>query len=67
MKGKTSIVIAHRLATIRNADQILVVNDGTIQESGTHQELLQKGGLYAQFYDLQFGIEEEKTASKLLA
>jgi ATP-binding cassette subfamily B protein len=54
MEGKTSIVIAHRLATIRRADIIFVVQDGSIVERGRHEELLRTGGLYAELYELQF-------------
>lgn len=54
MKGRTSFVIAHRLSTIRDADLILVMNDGRIVEKGTHQELLAKGGFYAELYNSQF-------------
>jgi ATP-binding cassette, subfamily B, bacterial len=63
MEGKTSIVIAHRLATIRRADTILVVQDGSIVERGRHEELLRSGHLYAQLYDLQFRREESVTSS----
>ena len=52
--GRTSIVIAHRLATIQNADQILLLEDGKILESGTHHELMKKGGQYKTLFDLQF-------------
>ncbi|WP_025725407.1 ABC transporter ATP-binding protein [Acholeplasma granularum] len=54
MKGRTSFVIAHRLSTIKNADLILVMDKGDIVESGTHQELLEKDGFYAQLYNSQF-------------
>ncbi len=54
MEGKTSIVIAHRLATIRRADVIFVVQDGGIVERGRHEDLLRAGGLYAELYELQF-------------
>jgi len=54
MKGKTCMVIAHHLATIRGADVIYVVQDGAIAEQGTHDELLEKHGLYAELHDLQF-------------
>lgn len=53
-ENRTSFVIAHRLSTIRNADLILVLKDGDIVESGTHQSLLEKGGFYAQLYNSQF-------------
>lgn len=54
MEGRTSFVIAHRLSTIKNADIILVMKDGDIVESGSHQELLEKGGFYAELYNSQF-------------
>ena len=54
MKGRTSFVIAHRLSTIRNADLILVMNEGDIIETGTHDELMEKGGFYEKLYDSQF-------------
>jgi ATP-binding cassette, subfamily B, bacterial len=55
MKGRTTLAIAHRLSTILAADVILVVNNGEIVERGTHQELLELGGVYAQLYNEQFG------------
>ena len=54
MEGKTTFVIAHRLSTIRNADKILAVKDGEIIESGTHDELLETKGFYANLYNSQF-------------
>jgi ATP-binding cassette subfamily B protein len=54
MKGKTSFVIAHRLSTIKNADKILVINDGRVVEQGAHAHLLASGGFYAQLYNSQF-------------
>ena len=54
MKGRTSFIIAHRLSTIRDANLILVMKDGDIIEQGTHEELLAKGGFYAQLYNSQF-------------
>jgi len=54
LAGRTSLVIAHRLSTIREADEILVVHEGRIAERGRHEELLRKGGLYAELYRTQF-------------
>lgn len=58
MEGRTSFVIAHRLSTIRDADMILVMNDGDIVEQGNHEELLKKGGFYANLYNSQFEEDE---------
>jgi len=58
MKGKTSVVIAHRLSTVRNADIIFVVENGAVVERGKHEELLKAGGLYARLYELQFSEKE---------
>jgi ABC-type multidrug transport system fused ATPase/permease subunit len=58
LKGRMAIIIAHRLSTIRLCDEILVINNGVIVEKGTHEELMQKGGLYSSFYRLQF-VEEK--------
>ena len=54
MKGRTSFVIAHRLSTIKNADISLVMKDGDIIEQGSHEELLEQGGFYADLYNSQF-------------
>ncbi|MCU1266399.1 MAG: transporter related [Acidobacteria bacterium] len=62
MKGKTSIVIAHRLATVQRADVIFVLDDGKIVQQGTHKELLARGGLYAELHEIQFRGEEKVTA-----
>ncbi|HBG5344491.1 TPA: ABC transporter ATP-binding protein [Clostridioides difficile] len=58
MQGRTSFVIAHRLSTIRDADMILVMNEGDIVEQGNHEELLKKGGFYANLYNSQFEEDE---------
>jgi ATP-binding cassette, subfamily B, multidrug efflux pump len=62
MKNRTSFIIAHRLSTIRNADLILVMNNGDIVEQGSHQELLARGGFYAELYNSQFENAEMVTA-----
>ena len=54
MRNRTSLIIAHRLSTIRDADQIVVLDQGHITETGTHEELLAKGGTYHQLYMTQF-------------
>ena len=54
MRDKTCFVVAHRLSTIKNADLILVVRGGNVVESGTHRELMAKGGFYREMYDAQF-------------
>ncbi|MET0214338.1 MAG: ABC transporter ATP-binding protein [Vicinamibacterales bacterium] len=63
MKDKTSIVIAHHLATIRQADVIFVVNDHTLVERGTHDELLASGGFYSELHNIQFREDEPVTAA----
>ncbi len=56
MEGRTSFIIAHRLSTIKNADLILVMNEGNIVETGSHKELIAKGGFYADLYNSQFAL-----------
>ncbi|HQY21760.1 MAG TPA: ABC transporter ATP-binding protein [Ignavibacteria bacterium] len=58
IEGRTSIIIAHRLSTIQNCDKIIVMHKGEIKEMGTHQQLLEKGGLYFKLYQLQYKEEE---------
>jgi ABC-type multidrug transport system fused ATPase/permease subunit len=57
MKGRTTLVIAHRLGTVRAADRIIVLDGGEVREVGRHDELLKKGGLYSRLHDLQFSPE----------
>jgi ATP-binding cassette subfamily B protein len=58
LEGRTSLVIAHRLSTVREADQILVIEAGQVVERGTHEDLLAAGGLYAELYLTQFASQE---------
>jgi len=60
LKGRTSIIIAHRLSTVRNADMIVVLDEGRIVEKGTHEELLKNGGLYKRLYEMQFKVEPDE-------
>ena len=58
MKGRTSFIIAHRLTTIREADRILVLENGKFTQSGSHDELMKEGGLYSELYRMQFGGDD---------
>jgi ATP-binding cassette subfamily B protein len=72
MRGRTSLVIAHRLSTVQTADRILVLHHGEVVEAGSHAELLGKGGLYSRLYELQFAgrrgeaEDDDATASRML-
>ena len=57
-KGRTTIIVAHRLSTIKNAEKIIVINDGSIVEEGTHEELINIDGIYSKLYNLQFRSDE---------
>jgi ABC-type multidrug transport system fused ATPase/permease subunit len=59
MQGRTVIIIAHRLSTLRNADKIIVVKGGVVAEDGTHDELLNRGGVYAHLHHVQFEKRHE--------
>jgi ABC-type multidrug transport system fused ATPase/permease subunit len=60
MQGRTTFVIAHRLSTVREADLILVLQDGAIVEQGTHEELMARHGIYQDIYELQLRPQEER-------
>ena len=61
MKDRTTFIVAHRLSTVQDADQIVTMQSGEIQEIGTHDELIQKGGLYAHLCELQ-GMQSKENA-----
>jgi ATP-binding cassette subfamily B protein len=67
LEGRTSLVIAHRLSTVRDADQILVVDAGRIVERGSHEDLLRAGGLYSELYRTQFATQERQEPSPAVA
>ncbi len=63
LKNRTALIIAHRLSTIKHADRILVIHKGEIWEEGTHDELIERGDLYARLYDLQYRFQERDVAA----
>ena len=65
MEGRTTLIIAHRLATVLKADRIIVMDEGRIVETGTHEQLSAAGGLYAKLAKLQFGTVKEPEPSEL--
>ena len=62
MRGRTSLIVSHRVSTVKDADLIVVLEDGRIAERGTHDSLVTRGGLYAELYEKQL-LEEELAAS----
>ena len=64
MEGRTSLVVAHRLSTVRDVDRIVVMHKGRIREEGTHQELLKQRGLYYKLYLLQYKDQEAAAAGR---
>jgi len=58
MKNRTTFVIAHRLSTVQHADKIIVLEDGRVVDTGGHDELLKKGGLYNRLYEMQFKTDQ---------
>lgn len=66
MQGRTSIIIAHRLSTVQKADKIIVLHKGVIREMGTHQELLQKRGLYYKLYELQYAERSAHATQRII-
>jgi ABC-type multidrug transport system fused ATPase/permease subunit len=67
MQGRTTFVIAHRLSTVRQADLILVLQNGEVVERGTHPELMARGGIYQDIYELQLRPQEEVLLDPTLA
>lgn len=64
-KGRTTIVVAHRLSTVRNANEIIVISNGEIKEKGTHEELIKLNGAYKTLYKLQFRDQNKEENAKL--
>jgi len=67
MRGRTSIIIAQRLSTVKNADKVIVLKDGVVVEEGTHEELLERGIEYKEIYNLQLRPQEEAFSDQLSA
>ncbi len=64
LKGRTVLVIAHRLSTVRNADRIVVLDRGALKETGTHEDLMSLGGLYRYLYDIQFADDQTRRSGR---
>jgi len=67
LRDRTSIVIAHRLSTVRNADLIVVLDEGRIVGMGSHNDLIRRGGLYSKLYEMQFRYEEPEATEETLS
>ena len=66
-KNRTCITIAHRLSTIRNADEIIVISENGMEERGSHEELMEKNGVYAKYYNLQFeGLDYDEQTKEVI-
>jgi ATP-binding cassette subfamily B protein len=63
MEGRTALVVAHRLSTIEDVDRIHVLDGGALVEAGTHEELLERDGLYARLYRLQYEVQHKQAAA----
>jgi ATP-binding cassette, subfamily B, multidrug efflux pump len=65
MKGRTTFIIAHRISSLKHADEILVLEDGRIVERGKHEELIENNGIYQRIYDIQFKDQKTELTSNI--